>query len=289
MADTLAQQDVRGMDVDKLIKGFENERFVFKNNLTVTPTTHREIRWFQNTSNTPLDSTDTTGITASQIAGVAFGALPPVAEFSTTRMTSYVKHYAVESPWFSSADIKDSDPDMFGANLRELRRAVENQVDYRILDVLSGTCLLSGSAAGTGRADASNGNPFLDLLSGSTEIRKKGYDIQNVVAWVHPEQYKELFNYFITTKGSSVPQFASGKVSDGVITKIANVGIIVSNNATAGQVMMIVPQRVATWKEFTPLRAVTMEDPRFGTKIFAEEDGEVIFTDPNAAYLLTTV
>lgn len=289
MPDSLGQADVQGLDIDKLIKGFADDEFVFKNFLTVTPTSHREIRWFQNLTANTLDSTDTSGVTASQVPLAAFGTLPPIAEFSTTRMTSYVKHFLIGSPLFTYADIKDSDPDMFAANLRGLTRGIQNQVDIRILDVLSATCLLSGSAAGTGWADATNGNPFMDLLSGATEIRKKGYDITNVVAWVHPDQYKNLFNYFVTTKGSSVPVFASGKVDTGVITKIANVGIVVTNNATAGQVMMIVPQRAATWKTFTPLSTAVEDKPAIGTKITVWEDGDVIFTDPNAAYLLKLV
>jgi len=290
MADTLGQANVRSLDIDRALKGFSDESFVFKNFLTVTPTVAREIRWWQKTSGV-LKNVTTTGITGSinEVGPHAFGTLGPVQEQSSTRMTSYVKHYTQWSPWFTYADIRDSDPDMFAANLRDLKRAVENKIDYRILDVLSGTCLLSGSAAGTGWADGTNGNPFLDLLSGSMEIRKQGYDIQNVVALVHPDNFKEGVNYFVTTKGSSVPQFASGVVQDGVITKIANVRIVVSNNCTKGQVLMMVPQRAATWKTFTPLTAVTKDEPAIGTQIRIWEDGDVIFTDPNAVFLLKNV
>jgi len=288
MADTLGMADLRGMDVDKLAKGFADEEFIFKNFLTVTPTSARELRWYQKTAGV-LDSTDTSGITASQLVGVAWGALPPVVEQSATRMTSYVKHFIVESPWFSDADVRDTDLDMLAINIRDLTRAIANQVDYRILDVLSGTVNLSGSAAGTGWSDGTNGNPFLDLLSGSTEIRANGYDISGTVAWVHPQNYKACLNYFVTTKGSSIPAFSSEKVTDGVLTKIANVRIVVSNNATRGQVLMITPQRSATWKTFTPITAVTETKPLIGVKIRVAEDGEVIFTDPKSAYLIKGV
>ena len=223
------------------------------------------------------------------MSSTAFGTLGPITETSATRLTSYVRHYQAWSPWFSYADLKDSDPDMFAANLRDLKRAVENQIDKRILSVLSGTCLLSGSAYGTGWADVTNGNPFIDLLSGSMEIRKQGYDINNIVAWVHPDDFKNGVNYFVSTKGSSVPQFASGVVQDGVITRIANVRIAVSNNCTEGQVMMITPQRSATWKTFTPLTAVVKEEPAIGSQIRVYSDGEILFTDPNSAFLLTGV
>ena len=287
MPDSLGMADVRGLDIDRALKGYADESFIFKDFLTVTPTANREIRWWRKTSGV-LDSTDTTGITASQIRN-AFGTLPPIVEQTATRLTSQVQHFSAQTPLFSYADIRDSDPDMFAANLRDLKRAIENQIDFRILDTLSGSVLLSGGAMGTGWDDTSAGNPFMDLLSGAMEIRKQGYDISNVVAWIHPNDFKAAIDYFVTTKGSSIPQFASGVVQDGVITRVANVRIVVSNNCTEKQVLMLVPQRAATWKQFTPLTAVTIEDPLLGARLRAAEDGEVIFTDPNAACLLVDV
>ena len=285
MPDTLGMADLRGMDVDKLAKGFADVDFVFKNFLTVTPTSAREIRWYRKTSGV-LDSTDTSGITASQIVGAAWGALPPVVEQSATRFTSYVKHFTVESPWFSYADIRDTDPDMMAINVRDLTRAVENQVDYRIFDVLSGTLALSGSAAGTGWDDATSGNPILDLISGATEIAKNNYDISNLVVLMNPNEYKNLLNYLIVTKGSSIPSFASQRVGDGVLTTVVGQKVVVSNNATIGFPMILVPQRVGTWKTFTPITAALEEKPLVGTKIRVAEDGEVIVTDPQAGYLI---
>ena len=279
--------DVRSLDIDRALKGFADEDFVFKSFLTVTPTSAREMRWWQKTAGVLTDVT-TSGITDGK-THQAFGALGQIQEQTATRMTSYAKHFDQWSPYFTYADIKDSDPDMFAANLRYLKRAVENKIDFHILNTLSGSCPLSGSAAGTGWADASNGNPFLDLLSGSTEIRKNGYSITGTVALVHPDNYKHLMNYFVTVKGSSVPQFASSQVADGVLTRISNVRIAVSNNCTEGQVLMLTPQRSATWKTFTPLTAVTKEEPGVGVQIRVWEDGEVLFTDPYSAYLLTGV
>ena len=286
MPDTLGQLELRGLDVDKLAKGFADSEFVFKNFLTVTPTSTREQRWYRKTSGV-LDSTDTSNITASQIVGSAFGTLPPIAEQSATRLSSYIKHFAVESPWFTYADIRDSDLDMLAINVRDLTRSIQNQVDYRIFDVLSGAVALSGAAAGTGWDDATNGNPILDLLSGATEIAIQNYDISNLVVLMNPRQYKNLLNYLIVTKGSSIPGFSSQKVSDGVLLTIVGQRVVVSNNATPGIVMQIIPQRAATWKTFTPITAVTKEEPGVGVKVRVWEDGEVIVTDPNAAFMIT--
>lgn len=289
MADTIGMADLRGLDINKLLQGFSdvNNTFIFKSFLTNSTTSAREIRWYMKTSGV-LEGPKTSGITKTAIKN-AFGTLPPVAEQSATRMSSSVKHFSIESPWFTYADIKDTDPDMMAANVRDLKRAVDNQIDFRILNELSGSAPLSGSAMGTGWDDLTNGNPFLDLLSGSTEIRKQGYDIENTLAIIHPDQYKELMNYFVTVKGASVPAFSSSKVADGVITKISNVRIATSNNATEGQVLMLTPQTTGMWKSFTPMKGVTKEEPGVGVKIRVWEDGEILNTNPYSELLLTGV
>jgi hypothetical protein len=286
MADTLGQIDLRGLNVDKLAKGYADQPFIFKNFLTVSPTSAREIRWFRKTSGV-LDSTDTSGITTSQVALAAFGALPPIAEQSASRITSYAKHFAIESPWLTYADIKDTDPDMLAINVRDLTRAVQNQVDARIFDQLSGAVALSGAAAGTGWADATNGNPVLDLLSGATQIELKNYDTSSLVVLMNPQQKQDLLNYIISTKGSSIPQFASGRVKDGTLMTIVGQRVVVSPNATDGIVLQLVPQRAATWKTFTPITAITKDEPGVGVKIRVWEDGEILVTDPNAAFMTT--
>ena len=136
MADQSAQADVRGLFVDKLVKGFADEENVFKQFCTVTSTSAREIRWFQKTAGF-LDSVDTTAITASQIANTSSKSRPVVVEQSWTRNTSYVKKYFVESPLISIEDIKDSDVDVLATNVRDLTRAVARKVDLRIFSVIN--------------------------------------------------------------------------------------------------------------------------------------------------------
>jgi hypothetical protein len=281
MADTSGQAEIRGINIDKLAKGFADEEFVFKKFVTVTPTSARLCRWYQKTAGV-LDSTDTTGITASQIAGVPELALPPVAEQSWTRRESYVKKYMVESPWISMEDIKDCDPDVLGGNVRDLTRGVANQEDHAIYALLSSSLLLSSSSMGSW----GSGNPIGDLLSGAAAIRQQSYDISDLAVLVHPTDYKNLLYWLISVKGSSIPSFASQKVESGVLMNIVGQKLVVSNNATQGIPVQIVPNRVATWKTFTPITAVTKEEPGIGTKIRVYEEGVCTLTDPNAGYVI---
>lgn len=290
MADKSGQAEIRGIDIDKLAKGFADEEFIFKQFCTVTPTSAREIRWYQKTSGT-LDSTDTTGITASQIANVAQLAKPVVVEQSWTRQTSYVRKYFVESPWISAEDIADSDPDVLATNVRDLVRSVANQVDTRIWNVmtesLSPSNINTTAATADGWDDTSTGNPILDLLTGARKIRAQGYDISNLVLLINPVEYQNLLNYIITVKGSSIPAFASDKVGSGVLMSIVGQKVVVSQNATTDYALQIVPQRACTWKTFKGLTSATIEEPGIGTKIRVWEEGEAILTDPKAVHLIT--
>ena len=154
MADTSSMAEIRGIDIDKLAKGFADEESFFKKFVVVSATSAREVRWYQKTSGY-LDSTDTTGITASQIANVAPKARPVVVEQSWTRNTSYVKKFFVESPTISDEDIRDSDIDILATNVRDLVRAVERQIDARIYTVIStGTGVLTGASTQDGWDDA---------------------------------------------------------------------------------------------------------------------------------------
>jgi len=280
------QAIIRGIDIDKLAKGYADEEFIFRQFLTVTPTSAREIRWYKKTAGI-LDSTDTTGITGSQLANTAALALPEVIEDSWTRATSYVRKFFVESPWISYEDISDTDPDILATNVRDLTRSIANQIDKHIYTSLSGGIMLSGTGMGTGWDDTTNGDPILDLLSGAMAIRSQSYDVGNLVVLMSPTAYKHLLRYIITTKGSSIPAFASQTAQTGVLTSVVGQRIVVSNNCTDNWVVQIVPQRVATWKTFVPITAQTKDEVGIGVKIRVWEEGEFLLTDPYAGHVIS--
>ena len=297
MADASGQADIRGIDIDKLAKGFADEETVFKKFVMNSTTSAREIRWYSKTSGY-LDSVDTTGITASQITNTAERALPTVVEQSWTRNTSYVKKYFVESPTISQEDIKDTDIDILATNVRDLVRAVARQVDIRIYDILTdntsgtpfdGSSVTSAVATADGWDDAVTGDPIKDIMAGITAIRNNSYDTTGLVMILHPTDHSNLIQYLISVKGSSIPNFSSEKVKSGVVQEILGVNIVVSANATTDYAIMFVPQRAATWKSFMPITSVVIDDPGIGKKIRVWEEGECILTDGNAAYGITSL
>ena len=284
MADTIGQGDIKGLNINKLLVGFADEPFVFKNDLVNSPTNAIEVRWWQKTSGN-LTGTTTSSETVSPIRTTAFGTLPTIIEQSALRRTSYARHFSAETPLFTYSDLKDMDPDMFAANIRDSVRAIQNQQDFVILDTLSGGVPLSGSTI-SGGWGGPNGKPYTDLLSGAMAIRKQGYDITGLKAWMHPDDYKLMASVLVDYRGSSIPSLASSLTTDGVLTKVANVAIAVSNNATAGQTLILSPQKTATWKEFTPLTSATIENPGMGTFVRVWGDGVALLTDPYSACLI---
>jgi len=295
MADKSGQADLRGLDVDKLAKGFADEANILKNFVTMSKTKAREIRWYQKTSGF-LDSTDTTGITASQLFNVGEKARPVVVEQSWTRNTSYAKKFFVESPTISMEDIKDSDVDILATNVRDLVRAVARQVDQRIYDVLteattSGTPnptnVETTAAVADGWDDAATGDPIKDLLIGQRKIRNNGYDSSQAVLLIHPVEHQNLLQFLISVKGSSFPNFAGEKLQNGVVMSLLGNRVVVSSNATTDYAVQFVPSRSVTFKQFVPMTSVVMDDPGIGKKIRVWEEGEALLTDPKSVHIIT--
>lgn len=291
MADTSGQADIRGIDIDKLAKGFADEQFILKKFVTVSKTKAREIRWYQKTAGI-LDSTDTTGITASQIANTSDGSLPVVAEDSWTRNTSYVRKYFVESPTISMEDIKDSDIDVLARNVKSLVRAVSNQVEQRIITILGDSLGTGGNAqtaaaTGTGWDDTTSGDPIKDIMLAKSNIRTFSYNAEGIVLYMNQVDHSNLLQFLITVKGSSIPSFSSKKVESGVVMEILGTRVVVSNNMTSDTVICFVPKEACTWKSFMPIRSVVMDDPGIGKKIRVWEEGEAILTDPKAVHVIT--
>ena len=297
MADTSGEQDIRGINIDKLAKGFADEENIFKRFVTNTSTNAREIRWYQKTAGF-LNSVTTTGVTGSLMNNVAERARPTVVEQSWTRQTSYVKKFFVESPTISMEDVKDSDIDILATNVRDLVRAVARQVDQRIYSVIveataaaptvpNPTLVNTTAASGTGWDDDTNGDPIKDILVGKRKIRQNSYDPEGSILLMNPIEHEFLLHYLIDVKGSSIPAFSSEKVKSGIVMEILGCNVVVSENATTDYVIQWVPSRAATWKAFVGMKSVVIDEPGIGKKIRVWEEGECLLTDPKSVHVIT--
>ena len=112
------------------------------------------------------------------------------------------------------------------------------------------------------------------------------YSTENVIIAMNPKNEKDLIDYLITVKGSSIPGFSSDQVTQGSLSGILGSRIVVSNNVVADSVFVGDPTG-CTWKAFEPLHAETENIMGKGTKIAVWENGVAILTDPNKMFLIT--
>lgn len=285
MADKSGQADIRGIDIDKAVKGFADEELIFKKYVTQSTTSAREIRWFQKTSGF------LTLTSPAAIANVSELALPFVVEQSWTRNTSYVKKYFVESPWISEEDIKDSDVDILATNIRDITRAVAYQVDLRIWNVMTESQSASTinsvtTNAAWNTASYTGVNIIEDLMEAKQKIRTAGYNPEGAILFLNSLNHKSLITWLIDGKGSSIPAFSSQRVEDGVVMEILGLKVVVSELVTADYAAVVVPQRAVTWKSFMPITAVVKIEEGIGRKIRVWEEGEALLTDPKAVTLI---
>jgi len=285
MADTIEQQDIRGLDIDKAVKGFALVNYIFKNDCTVSSTTGDSIRWYQETA------TDLTATSPSAVANISPLATFTTLEPSWTRNTSYVRKYAAES-FLSMEDMKSADIDVLARTLLRLTRAVVKQVDSRIYDVMTE----SGSPSNINTFAASNKwssgavmDPIDDLLTAKREIYQQDYDPEGATLYLNPEEYKMMVTWLIGTKGSSIPNFSSEKVRTGIVGNLCGLNIKVSNNVDVSAAAVVIPKTACTWKTHTATTARVIEDPGLGSKIRVWEIGEAILTDPKAVCYISAL
>ena len=280
---TVETTDIRGLDIDKMLKGFALTEYVFKNAITNSTTSGDSVRWYQETA---ADLT----LTSPSIMETSPLSQFEQAEVTWTRLTSYPAKYAIEGT-ISREDIKSADIDVLARTILRLTRAVVKKVDSVIYNVISEnqtpSTIGTAAATGTGWDDTVNGNPILDIMAGLQAISENDYDTAGIEVWMNPKNYKDLLNYVITVKGSSIPAFSSDKVVSGAVGTMVGATLKVSNNVAADSVWMGLPKTACTWKAFESLHSETENIMGKGTKIAVWENGVAILTDPKAAYLIT--
>jgi len=283
MANTVEMADIRGLDIDKLAKGFAEEAYIFKNDCQVSSMSGDSIRWYQKTAGT-LEAT-----TPSVTKNVAALTEPETLEVSWTRNTSYPKKYMVEG-FISMEDIKSADLDVLATTVRDLTRVIARDIDSDIWDVMSENQTpveIQEKAITHEWDDATNAVIVNDILDAKKMIRDYNYDPEGCSLYLSPTDYTNMVSWLISEKGSSIPGFSSEKIRSGTVMQILGVNVKVSNNVTADCALLIVPKRAVTYKEYSGVTATKIVEPGIGTKVRIWGSGIAYRTDPKAIVLLT--
>lgn len=289
MVDTVEQVNIRGLDIDKTVKGFALVEYQFKNECTVSPCSGDSIRWYQETA------ADLTATSPVQNANISPLSTFPTLEVSWTRNTSYPRKYGNED-FMSMEDIKTADIDVLARTLLRLTRAVVKQVDMRIYSVLTDGYPTAQAVSTTINTVATNAawntgsftgvDIIEDIMDAKLQIYNNNYNPEGATLWLSPTDHKNMLDWLITYKGSSIPAFASARVSDGVVMTFLGLNVKVSTNVTASGALIVIPKTAATWKTVTDTTSRVIEEPGIGSKLRVWEMGEAILTDPKAVCLI---
>lgn len=286
MADTAGQALIRGINIDKMAKDYENEALIFKPLITVTSTNAREIRWYQKTSGF-------LSMTAPASINVPEGTRPFVLEQSWTRNTSYVKKYMVDSPMINLEDESDSEVKVFMDNLKDITEALAYEVDSDIWDVAteSQSPTNINSVTATAGWDAASGqNPYEDILEAIMDIRQQTKrKLKDGVILMNAKSEKDLINWLVMVKGTYVPNYSSDKVKSNSIDYIAGLKVVVSENVTSDYVLVGSLKQAVEYKEFKPLTTAIIEEKGIGRKIRIWSHGITILERPKFLSLISGV
>lgn len=284
MADTSGQALIRGIDITKgAIADFE-EALIFKPLISSKPTKAREIRYYVKTSGY------LTLTAPAKLSNIAPGARPFVAETSWTRTTKFTSKYMLDSPMINMEDESDAEVQVFRDNAKDVVEAISNDVDQDIWDVISenqSATLINGVTTNAAWDAASGQDPFEDIMQAKQEIREQTKrSIRNGVLLVSAKGEKDLLVWLVSTKGSSIPNFASEKVGTGSLAGIAGLRVIVSENVTADYAMVADLKQAAQYREFKPLQTWIITEEGIGRKIRVSTNGVAILIKPKFITLI---
>ncbi len=291
MADTQGQIDIRGIDVQKFVTGFADEDTVLKSMCRVVKGKAREFRWFQKTAGY-VQPTTTTGITTNFASNTATRAIAPVFNQSFTRNTGYMRKFYMKSELISVEDEADTEVDIIATTIRDGLRGIGAQVDTRIYNVgtesLSPTNINTVAATADGWDDLATGNPILDILNAKQTIRSYRYDPnRGGVLYINSIEEKNLINYLISIKGSSIPGLSS-KLADGTrLLQILDLDVVVSENATTDYAYIFIRGLTISWRQFTNLTSEVEKIIGIGKIAHMWEEGEAVLENPRSCCLIT--
>ena len=282
MASTVGQQNIRGENIERAIKGFAEQEYKLKQ----VCLTQKSSKWTE--TYYEEDVTVLSGQAGSAIAGTPRGARFAYVEPNWTEKSGRHVKYADEGVIFME-DILTDAIDVQARTMKRIVQAIAAAVDGAIYTGLSGaTGIGTAAAAGTGwdAAVETTRKPISDILKGIQNMSENNYDVlTNGYLLLTPHDYRALME---NSKVINNPSFKTADiVSNGVVGQIAGLKIIVTNSVDDDEAMIIMGQRAATWKTAVGLTTAVIKDEGIKTTIRAWEIGQLQVTDPLAIYVIT--
>lgn len=282
MADTVGQTDIRGENINRVVKVWAEKKFKLKPLLT----TESSSNWTETyTKETP------TILTASGLANIkGIGRLSefPTLEASWTVVKGQHLKYGGEGT-ISYEDLLTSTISVQARTTAKIAEAIVNSIDTAIYAALTAEGTTSGTVAAVANWDATNSasrDPIQDILRGIQAMIENNYDaLEGGVLLLNPHDYASLM---MNSKVINNPSFKTADVvSNGRVGQICGLDIVVSTTVTDDEAMIIMRQKTATWKSVVGLTTALIDKPGISTTIRSWEIGQIQITDPYSIYTIT--
>lgn len=281
MATYLQEQELRGENIDKVVKGFALQNFKLKQVCMLQSSSNWKESYYKETSAelTPAGET-------FNVKGVARMSAFPNLEPSWTKTSSYhIKHAGeVVISW---EDASTNAIDIMTRSLLRVGRAVAYSVDNAIYDAITSDADVNTAAASDSWDSSTIGNrdPVGDILKGIQYCATDNYDIlENGYILMSPKNYTNMIG---NAKVISNPTFKSGVLENGRRGEILGLKIIVSNSVDSDEVCLIKGQEAVTYKTAEPLKTKTIIDEGIKYQVRAWEIGITMVTNPEAIHIIT--
>jgi len=289
---------LRSQFFDKVVKGLVEKSYKFKQALTVESTSAWKNFFYRE------DDADLTDGTINTVEGIPRGADFPVGKVKWERVEAVIKKYGMEDniPW---EDIISDDIPVLRRTAVKLAERVAKSVDDRILIDLGGT-----NKIGVAEVTTLNYSSFsLGIKTGATDQGRGGawnetsaaildnlYEAKQLIGeanlptsrlqlWVTERDHRSIMK-FLTDKGAQFPSLSVTTAQNGQLSNLAGFDIIVSNSMETSNAMIVVPQRVGSWKTLKPLSTVMIDDPMKHTTVRVSELGVVEVHQPKGIVLI---
>ncbi len=290
MADQQAEQDLRGENVERAVKGFALKLYKLRQVLLQQSSNKWKESYYRETA-TPLAVGDTgTGIA---VEGTPRGAAFPHVDPSWTLVSTFNQKFAAEGIVFLEDKLTDA-IDVQARSILRVAEAIANAVDIYIYTQLTGASGTSGVVAAAddwNSATIANRDPIGDILIGIAAMGANNYDwFANGFILMDYLDYSSLLR---NSKVINNPSFKTADVvTNGVVGQIVGGKIIVSETVGSGasptdEVMLVIGNRAATWKSVVPVTSAVIEDKGISFTIRSWELGHIQITDPLALYTIT--
>jgi len=281
MADTPGMLDLRGEDVDRIVKNYALEAFTMLQVCSIVKTNKATNTYYAETDS-DITKTTTTGVTDTTLGGIPEGATFPYVEHSWTEVNERVAKHGADNflTWevvtLSAIDVK-------ARMLERIGRAIAKSVDTAIITELATTTNTAAAVATWDNATESLQQPLKDILTGIAGMAIDNWNAyKNCYLIVHPTNFMELMNNPVIRNASLEIVKGNGRVA-----QIAGCTVIVNNASTENTALMCIGQSAMTWYEASPLKVHVKEDEGIGFRIRAWQVGVPVLINNNAAWKIT--